>query len=98
MFFVENQLQNFLISRIWFLEVSVSFSCLNCYYMFFGIDECFLFLQIVLFREFFELADFLDFDYKEEDEKEEKEEIQGEISYFDGKVRNFFKNGKYYKK
>lgn len=66
--------------------------------MSFGTDECLLSLQTASPRELPEPADFPDPDYKEEDEKEEKEEIQGEISHPDGKVRNFFKNSKYYKK
>lgn len=53
----------------------------------YGTAESLLSLQTATPRGPLESVDFPDPDYKEEDEKEEKEEIQGEISHPDGKVR-----------
>lgn len=52
--------------------------------------ESLLSLQTASPREPPESVDLSDPEYKKDDKKEEKEEIQGEISHPDGKVKLFF--------
>lgn len=70
------------------MEISLNFSLLDTLSHILWDSLDLLSLQTALPREPPESVDLPDPEYKE-DEKEDKEEIQGEISHPDGKVRLF---------